>query len=321
MHGEPVVAVEQLAEVLGRRLGDAVDVLRDRRDLLGDPGGGRARRRDQRVAEHAGGAGEDEGLHAGRHRLLEQVQRAGDVGVDEFLPAVGRDMRLVQGRGVQHRAHARHVAPHECAVDDRADMRGERRGEDIDADRVALLGRRSVRISASPRCPALPVTSIAMAFRPWDRRRFALAAADRAVDEGRPMRRGLGAGPADRSDRRAHRGAEQRGRAGGEEACEAAARPLVGRPVGLVIVLGRERFRTEAPGDLAEEQLLALVRRHHGRLAGIVGIDEAGEDAGLRDALRIARIRGLAHDRDVIVGRAGKAVVAPERPRDRSSPP
>ena len=80
-------------------------------------------------------------------------------------------------------------------------------------------------------------------------------------------------------------------------------------------MLGRERLRTEAPGDLAEEQLLALVRRHHGRLAGVVGIDEAGEDAGLRHALRIARIRGLAHDRDVIVGRAGEAVVAPERPR------
>ena len=50
-------------------------------------------------------------------------------------------------------------------------------------------------------------------------------------------------------------------------------------------------------------------------LAGVVGIDEAGEDAGLGDALRIARVRRLAHDRDVIVGRAGEAVVAPERPR------
>ena len=49
-------------------------------------------------------------LHAGRDRLLQQVERAGDVGVDEVLPRVGRDMRLVQGRGVQHRRDARHVA-------------------------------------------------------------------------------------------------------------------------------------------------------------------------------------------------------------------
>ena len=90
--------------------------------------------------------------------LLEQVQRAGDVGVDEVLARVGRDMRLVQRRGVEDRVHARHAAGDERAVGDRADVVGERRRHDIDAERPGGRPAGSVRISASPRWPALPVT-------------------------------------------------------------------------------------------------------------------------------------------------------------------
>ena len=103
---QAVVAVDELAEVLGGGLRDAVDVARDRCDVLGDPGRGRAGRRRQRAAERARRAGEDEALDARRDRLLEQVQRAGDVRVDELLAAVRADVRLVQRRRVQDRVDA-----------------------------------------------------------------------------------------------------------------------------------------------------------------------------------------------------------------------
>src|SRR3546814_15256108 len=71
-------------------------LFRSRRDLLGHPGRRRTRGRCQGIAEYAGRGGENEGADAGIHRFFEQVQRAGDIGVDEILPAVGRDMGLMQ---------------------------------------------------------------------------------------------------------------------------------------------------------------------------------------------------------------------------------
>ena len=107
---QALVAVKQLAEVLGRGLGHAVDVLRDRRDALVDPGRGLTGRRFQRVAKRACRRGHDEGADASARRLLEQGQRAANIGLDEGLTRMGRDMRLVQRRGMQDRVDALHAA-------------------------------------------------------------------------------------------------------------------------------------------------------------------------------------------------------------------
>ncbi len=142
--GQALVAMGQLAQILGGGLGDAIDVLRHRNDVFGHPGRRRAGRRHQRVAEQAGGAGVDEGVDAGRHRLFQQVERAGDVGVDEILPAVGGDMGLVQrGRAVDG-AHAPHAARDDGAVGDRAGFGGEGRGQNVEADHfVAAVPERA----------------------------------------------------------------------------------------------------------------------------------------------------------------------------------
>ena len=60
-----MIAREQLAQILRGRLGDAIDIFRHRRDVFGDPGRRLARRRHQRIAEHAGGAGVDKRRDAG----------------------------------------------------------------------------------------------------------------------------------------------------------------------------------------------------------------------------------------------------------------
>ena len=75
-------------------------------------------------------------LDACRHSLFQQIERAGDVGIDEVLPAVGADMRLVQRGGVKDHLHASHATPDARAVGDRADVRGERTIEDVEADDV-----------------------------------------------------------------------------------------------------------------------------------------------------------------------------------------
>ena len=92
-----------------------------------------------------------------RHRLLEQVERAGDVGVDERLPGVRRDVRLVQRGGVQHGVHALHARRTNSRSAIEPDAVGERRGQYVDADDL-VFGARSARTRASPRWPALPVT-------------------------------------------------------------------------------------------------------------------------------------------------------------------
>jgi hypothetical protein len=101
-----VVPVEQLAKVLCRGLGDAVDVLGDGPDLLGHPCGGGSGRGDEGIAEDAGRAGENERADISGYRLLQEIERAGDVGIDEGLSAMGGDMGLVQRRRVEDRLHA-----------------------------------------------------------------------------------------------------------------------------------------------------------------------------------------------------------------------
>jgi hypothetical protein len=101
---------------------------------------GRARRRDQRLSEGAGGAGEHEAANAGGHRLLEQVERAGHVRVHEVLLPMRADVRLVQRGGVHDRVHAVHAAPHAFAVDHGAHHGRERRIDQVEPHDIHALG-------------------------------------------------------------------------------------------------------------------------------------------------------------------------------------
>ena len=121
-----MVPVDELAEILGRGLGGAVDVARDGRDVLGDPRGGCAGRRRERAPERDRGAREDKPRGARGHRLLEQVEGAGDVGVDERLAVMRADVRLVQRRRVKHGVGIADRVADERAVGDRADDGGVR---------------------------------------------------------------------------------------------------------------------------------------------------------------------------------------------------
>src|SRR5882724_1623905 len=105
--------MKQLAQVFGRELRYAVDVLGNRDDVLGDPGRRRTFRWDESTAESAGRARVDERLDACRGRLLQQVQSAADVGIDESLARVTRNMRLVQRGGMQNGVDASHALPDE----------------------------------------------------------------------------------------------------------------------------------------------------------------------------------------------------------------
>ena len=136
--GQAVVAPDELAQVLGRGLGDAVDVARHRGDVLGDPRRGALGRRGQGAAEGARGAREQKAADPGRHRLLEQVERAGDVRVHELTAAVRADVRLVQGGRVDDRVDARHRLAHAVAVGDRADHAREVRGQQVQAHHVVV---------------------------------------------------------------------------------------------------------------------------------------------------------------------------------------
>src|SRR5208337_3644109 len=133
--GEALVAPEEPAEVLGRGLADAVDVFWDRGDALIDPRRRFAERRLQRIAEGARRAGHDEAANAGANGLLEQDQRAAHVGLDEFLAAVRRDMRLVQRRRMQDFIDPAHAARDRPPIGDRRDDVGERPRRDVEPDR------------------------------------------------------------------------------------------------------------------------------------------------------------------------------------------
>ena len=66
--------------------------------------------------------------------LFQQIERAGDVGVDEVLPAMGGDMRLVQSGRLEDRLDAAQTTPHARAVGYRADVSRKRRVKDVEAD-------------------------------------------------------------------------------------------------------------------------------------------------------------------------------------------
>ena len=136
---QPVVLPGELTQILGGGLGRAVDVPRNRNDVLGDPGSRLSPGGSESPAERARRAREDEPARPGRDGLLEQVQRAGNVRLDELHAPVRPHVRLVQRRGVHDRVHARHASLHGVAVDDRPDHRRLRRREHVKADDLVAL--------------------------------------------------------------------------------------------------------------------------------------------------------------------------------------
>src|SRR5262249_3561904 len=76
---------------------------------------------------------------AGRHRLLEENQSARHVDVDEVPSRMGGHVRLVQGRRVEHRAHAPYALPDELSIADGANAIGEGRRLEVEAPRVPML--------------------------------------------------------------------------------------------------------------------------------------------------------------------------------------
>ena len=141
--GQAVVALEQLAQVLGSRLRHAVDVARHGRDVLGHPRRGRSRRRRERAPERARRAGVDEGAHSRGGGFLEQVERAREIGVDERLAGVRGDVRLVQRRRVQDGLHAGHAAPDHARSAMEPTALGVGGRQQIETDRfVPLLAQR-----------------------------------------------------------------------------------------------------------------------------------------------------------------------------------
>ena len=141
---QPLVARDQLAQILGRGLGRAIDVAGDRGDILGDPGGRGVAGGRQRAAERAGRAREDEPAGARRNGLFEQDERAGDVRRDELRAIVRADVGLVERRRVHDRVDAGQAAAHARTVGDRADDAGRRRLEHVEPDDlVAVLGQDS----------------------------------------------------------------------------------------------------------------------------------------------------------------------------------
>ena len=72
--------------------------------------------------------------HACRHRLFQQVERPGHIRVDKRLPAMSRNMRLVQCGCMKDILYALHTSPHESPVADGADLRRKWRRKDVEAD-------------------------------------------------------------------------------------------------------------------------------------------------------------------------------------------
>ena len=68
--------------------------------------------------------------------FFQQIKRAGNIDIDEVLPAMRSDVRFVQRGGVEDRLHARHATPDARAVGDRANVSGEGAVENVEADDV-----------------------------------------------------------------------------------------------------------------------------------------------------------------------------------------
>src|SRR5437763_11325218 len=85
-----------LAQALGHELAHPIDILRLWNEILGHPSGRLRTDGRQRQAERARAADVDKTIDACVQSCLEQNQRSRDVRVDEVLPGVSCDMRLVE---------------------------------------------------------------------------------------------------------------------------------------------------------------------------------------------------------------------------------
>ena len=147
--GQAVPAVQQLAQVLGGELGDAVDVFRRGTtssviQAAGPPGGGVSASPKALVVLVKTNA--DTPAASG---FLQQIQRAGDVGVDKVLARMGGDMRLVQRRGVQDGINARHA---------RRDEIGDPRSSRVNW--VNAPGFTSIETTSALACAAAPAPAL-----------------------------------------------------------------------------------------------------------------------------------------------------------------
>src|SRR5215471_9922270 len=135
---EPMLPMEELAQVFRRRLGDAIDVSGHGLDLLCHPHRRAFRRRLKRATESAGRAGQDEGAHTSQRGLLQERERARDVGIHKALPAVRHDMGFMQGRRVQNGVDTCHALLDKVPVTDGADLVCEVRLNDIETDSLMV---------------------------------------------------------------------------------------------------------------------------------------------------------------------------------------
>jgi hypothetical protein len=129
-----VVLVGKLGQLLCGVLGHPVDVPRDGSDFFGDPHRRGGRAGSQGSAEHAGSAREHEAPDALRYRLLEEVERAGHSGVDEVLPAVRADVRLMQACCMNDGVRSSHTRPDNLPVGHATDHIGVCRCAQVDAN-------------------------------------------------------------------------------------------------------------------------------------------------------------------------------------------
>ena len=137
---QPGLQMIEPAQMLGRKLGDAIDVARLGDHVFGKPRRARGPARQSgadRFRNHQrSGRGEHETADAVGDRFLEQVERAADVDLDEILARAPLDVGLVQGAAMHDRIDAvlGDRPPDEVAVGNRADKLGMLRRGRVEPD-------------------------------------------------------------------------------------------------------------------------------------------------------------------------------------------
>lgn len=128
--GQPVLLVDEAAELFGGQLGDVVDVAGLGYEFLGHPNSAVSARLHG-APVHRRGAGVDEALAAMRHGSLEQVEHALHVHVDEARLGEQLLLRRVQRRYVDHRVHSGDLLEGQGSVLHGAQHLGEGTGDDV----------------------------------------------------------------------------------------------------------------------------------------------------------------------------------------------